>query len=64
MITVFGSINMDLVAFGKRLRSTNIDYAGKLTPDLLEAEYERVMALSSDPASTLGLVRPVKSGAS
>ena len=59
----FQTVLEDL-AFGKRLRSTNIDYSGKLTPDLLDAEYERVMTLSSDPASTVGLARSVKSGTS
>lgn len=58
----FQAILEDL-AFGKRLRSTNIDYSGKLTPELFDAEYQRVIALSSDPDSTLGLSRKVELGA-
>jgi len=45
------------LAFGKRLRSSNADYSGKLTQELIEAEYQRVMRLSSDPETTLGLLR-------
>lgn len=47
------------LAFGKRLRSEKVDYQGKVTRELLQAEYERVIALSADPASTFGLVRGV-----
>jgi len=45
------------LAFGKRIRSSNADYSGKLTQALMEAEYEHVMQLSHDPTTTLGLLR-------
>lgn len=47
------------LAFGKPLRSKKIDYSGQLTSELLEAEYSRVLELSADPNSTVGLVRNV-----
>lgn len=50
------SILEDL-AFGKPLSSTDLDYAGRITPELVEAEYQRIMALSADPKSTIGLSR-------
>lgn len=34
-----------------------LDYAGKLTPELVEGEFQRATAISADPASTLGLSR-------
>jgi hypothetical protein len=48
------------LAFGKPLRSTKIDYSGQVTSELLEEEYARVQELSSDPFSTLGLVREMR----
>jgi hypothetical protein len=45
------------LAFGKPLRSTTMDYTGQYTSELVEAEYERVLQLSSDPESTIGLTR-------
>ena len=42
------------LAFGKRLHSTQVDYSGKLTPELLEAEYLRVQQLCADPAPRSG----------
>ncbi len=45
------------LAFGKPLRSTKTDYSGQMTSELVEAEYQRVLELSGDPFSTLGLVR-------
>ncbi|MBA3868866.1 MAG: hypothetical protein H0X30_06910 [Anaerolineae bacterium] len=45
------------LAFGKPLRSTKIDYSGQITADLLEAEYQRVLQVSSDPNTILGMVR-------
>jgi hypothetical protein len=35
------------------------DYSGKLTPELVEAEYQRVEALRADPSAILGLRRKV-----
>jgi hypothetical protein len=48
------------LAFGKPLRSMKTDYSGKLTGELLEAEYQRIIELNSDPSSTLGLVRKTR----
>lgn len=45
------------LAFGKPMRSTKIDYSGQITADLLEAEYQRVLQISSDPNTLLGMVR-------
>lgn len=45
------------LAFGKPLRSFNTDYRDKITGDLVEVEYQRILELSADPRSTLGLVR-------
>lgn len=39
--------------------SDQYDYSGKLTPELVEAEYQRVEALRSDPSAILGLRRKV-----
>jgi hypothetical protein len=54
----FQAILEDL-AFGKRLRSTTTDYSGSYTPELAEAEYQRILKLSADPASIVGLLRQV-----
>ncbi|MCC7208483.1 MAG: hypothetical protein IT323_14340, partial [Anaerolineae bacterium] len=45
------------LAFRKPLSSMELDYAGRITPELIEAEYQRIMALSADPESTIGLSR-------
>jgi hypothetical protein len=47
------------LAFGKPLRSTRTDYGGQLTPELAEAEYQRILELRADPAATVGLTRQV-----
>ncbi|PJF26793.1 MAG: hypothetical protein CUN53_06510 [Phototrophicales bacterium] len=39
--------------------SDQYDYSGKLTPELVEAEYQRVEALRADSAAILGLRRKV-----
>ena len=52
------------LAFGKRLRSLQTDYSGQLTPELVATERERVLQLSGDPRSTLGLTRSVDSQSS
>jgi hypothetical protein len=49
------------VASSKRVHSTTMDYSGQLPSELLEAEYQRIMELRADPASTLGLVRKLSS---
>lgn len=43
-----------------RAAGEEYDYSGMLTPELVEAEYQRVMALSADPSTTLGLRRQVR----
>ncbi len=48
------------LAFGNLLRSKKADYGGRYTSALVEAEYQRVMALSADPMTTLGLSRRVE----
>lgn len=45
------------IAFGATINSKKLDYSGQVTSEMLEAEYERVIALSSDPDSTVGLTR-------
>ncbi len=45
------------LAFGKRLRSSAIDYSGKLQPELVNREYERIHSLVNDPSTTLGMLR-------
>jgi hypothetical protein len=50
------------LAFGKPLRSSKIDYSGQVTSELIQMEYQRVQALSTDPESTIGLVRQVGMG--
>jgi len=47
------------LAFGKPLRSTNKDYSGQYTSELLDAEYQRVLDLKDDPSSTIGLMRHI-----
>ena len=45
------------LAFGKPFTSRDKDYSGKMTPELVEMEYQRIMKLAADPRSTLGLIR-------
>lgn len=45
------------LAFSNRLRAKAPDYSGKMTPELVEAEYQRIMALRNDPSTTVGLTR-------
>jgi hypothetical protein len=48
------------VAFGKqKLRSAQMDYDAKYTPELAEEEYQRFVALSQDPQAIIGLTRAV-----
>ena len=48
------------LAFGRRFYSAKTDYSGRFTPELAQAEYERVMAMREDPETTLGLSRRVE----
>lgn len=46
------------LAFGEqKLRSRQMDYKDKYTPELAEAEYQRFRRLADDPSSLLGLTR-------
>jgi hypothetical protein len=47
------------LAFKDRFYSAKTDYSGQYTSELVQAEYERVMELSSRPETTLGLSRKV-----
>jgi hypothetical protein len=47
------------LAFKDRFFSDKTDYSGKYSPELAQAEYERVMQLSADPNNILGLSRRV-----
>lgn len=47
------------LAFKERFFSDKTDYSGKYTRELAQAEYERIMTLSSDPENVLGLSRRV-----
>lgn len=50
------------VAFGSTLSSKHAaDYQARFSPEVVKAEYERVLALSADPMTTLGFVRQVDS---
>lgn len=49
------------LAFGKAMRSRKLDYSGQLPPGVVELEYQRVLDLSADPETTLGLFRQVTS---
>lgn len=54
---VFQAILEDL-AFGRPIvQIKQSDYSGEYTPELAEAEYQRFTTLSSDPLSTVGLLR-------
>jgi hypothetical protein len=48
------------LAFKDRFYSAKTDYSGQYTRELIQDEYERVMALSSDPQTTIGLSRKVE----
>jgi hypothetical protein len=51
---------MEDAAFGKTLSArTTPDYTGKFTPELAEAEYQRMVALAADPDSVLGWTRKI-----
>ena len=50
------------VAFGKLMRSKTADYDNRYTPQMAEAEYQRVMELRADPMTTVGLSRQVLAG--
>ncbi len=47
------------LAFKERFHSSETDYKGQYTPELVQKEYERVMALASNPDSVLGYTRRV-----
>ena len=47
------------LTFKDRFYSAKTDYSGQYTTDLVQAEYDRVMDLSSDPETTVGLSRKV-----
>jgi hypothetical protein len=47
------------LAFKDRFYSAKTDYSGQYTSELAQAEYARVMELSSDSQTTLGLSRKV-----
>ncbi len=47
------------LAFKDRFYSPKTDYSGQYTSELVQAEYDRVMDLSADPLTTLGLSRRV-----
>ncbi|MDZ4763819.1 MAG: hypothetical protein SGI73_04650 [Chloroflexota bacterium] len=49
-------------AFGKTLSArTTADYTGQFTPNLAEAEYQRIMALAADPSAIVGWTRKASS---
>ena len=49
---------LDDLAFGQqKLRSRQMDYKDRYTPELAEAEYQRFRSLADDPSSILGLSR-------
>lgn len=45
------------LAFGRGLRSDQIDYKDRLTPAFVEQEYQRIITLRDDPATIIGLSR-------
>lgn len=45
------------IAFDATISSNKMDYTDQVSSEMLEAEYQRVIALSSDPDSTVGLTR-------
>ena len=50
---------LENLAFKDRFYSPKTDYSGQYTTDLVQAEYDRVMDLSANPETTLGLSRKV-----
>lgn len=44
------------LAFGTRTLSRDKDYRGKLTPEAVDAEYQRVLTLRADSETTVGLL--------
>ena len=53
---------LDDLAFPKPgLRFSKQDYPDQYSPEMVEAEYQRVMQLSNDPNSTIGLTRTILS---
>lgn len=56
MRTIIENLEVETVL---RSGSYEYDYSGKLTPELVEAEYQRVEALRADPSAILGLRRKV-----
>src|SRR5262249_465945 len=51
---------LEELAFGKRVRSTKLDYSGQVTAEELQIERVRIEELVNNPESTLGLVRQSK----
>lgn len=45
------------LAFGELLRSKALDYQGQYSAELVQTEYQRIVELSTDPQSVLGLSR-------
>src|SRR5258708_11773899 len=45
------------LAFGERFQSLKADYSGRYTSELAQSEYDRIMALCSNPETTIGLSR-------
>jgi hypothetical protein len=56
MRTIIENLEVETVL---RSGAYEYDYSGKLTPELVEAEYQRVEALRADPSAILGLRRKV-----
>ena len=51
-------VMLEDLAFGEqKLRSRQMDYKDRYTPELAEAEYQRFRSLADDPSSILGLSR-------
>jgi hypothetical protein len=47
------------LTFGKLFRSRTADYQNRYTPELAEAEWQRILELRANPQTTLGLTRQV-----
>lgn len=45
------------LAFNERFHSLKTDYSGQYSPELVEAEYQRIIELSSRPETTVGFAR-------
>lgn len=50
---------IDDLAFGPQSLSRSKDYRGMLTPEAVEAQYERYLALSEEATSTVGLLHRI-----